>query len=189
MSKPVSHRRGQVLSAIHLFFACATVSYNRNGLKQVPTALTPGKYDRWLVEDIRQFFKELQKGERTSDTVKLVIMGERRAGKSSLINTMTKRIHLHWTDPVLDVSVELSKDEEAWSEIVAPVLQKSDQRTITLDRLSMGIFNVYDFGGQSEYFPWQKIFLTKDTLYLIAVDISGQLRTGHVIMGTLTMVE
>ena len=54
------------------------------------------------------------------------------------------------------------------------MLTRVEDRTIALDieELWDGMLQVYDFGGQPEYFPWQKLFLTPQSLHLIFAEAS-----------------
>ena len=83
--------------------------------------------------------------------VKMIILGDVRAGKTSIVKTLERKV-AHLTDDGEDgrtICVEITK------------MQLSSQN-----------FTVFDFGGHRSYFSTYQLFCSPRTLYLIVVDLS-----------------
>ena len=78
-------------------------------------------------------------------------MGKGEAGKTSLVQRLKE----------LELGVK-RKD-----------LPKAADRTIGIEMTTLqDTFVVHDFGGQPEYYPWHKLFLTQGALYAVVVDLA-----------------
>ena len=103
---------------------------------------------------VLRYYQHLGEASLNSSVVKTVAMGHGMAGKTSTVRTLAR------------ADTQPSTSDTA-------VLTAAEDRTIALDLEELwGMLQVYDFGGQPEYFPWQKLFLTPESLYLIFVEAS-----------------
>ena len=104
------------------------------------------------VAAVRRYYAQLAVGSVTCTKLKAVIMGKGTAGKTSLVRSLQA----------------LQKGDGA-----PPDLPKVDDRTIGVEMtLLFDTFAVHDFGGQPEYYPWHKLFLSREALYLLVADLS-----------------
>ena len=102
------------------------------------------------VAAVRRYYAQLAAGSVTCTKLKAVVMGKGTAGKTSLVRALG-----------------------ALETGVAPVLPDADDRTIGVEMtLLFETFAVHDFGGQPEYYPWHKLFLSSGALYLLVADLS-----------------
>ncbi|CAH1239393.1 MFHAS1 [Branchiostoma lanceolatum] len=101
---------------------------------------------------IRQYFEELERSEEdVSAHLKVVVLGETKAGKTSLVRTLRR-----WKSTLTE--------EEDRTHCVEVTQWKADD-SIT--------FEVYDFGGHDVYHLTHQFFLTPDALYLLLVNIEN----------------
>ena len=104
------------------------------------------------VAAVRRYYAQLAVGSVTCTKLKAVIMGKGTAGKTSLVRALQAL--------------------EAGSG-ATPELPEIDDRTIGVEMtLLFSTFAVHDFGGQPEYYPWHKLFLSREALYLLVADLS-----------------
>jgi len=105
---------------------------------------------------IRNYWKSLGKDEaRPLNEAKLLIVGQGRVGKTSLVNRITKDI-FNDNEPITQgVNINDDINIEQWT------LEKNEQAI----RL-----NIWDFGGQEIMHATHKFFLTKRSLYLLMLD-------------------
>ncbi|KAI8488315.1 hypothetical protein Bbelb_339110 [Branchiostoma belcheri] len=99
---------------------------------------------------IRQYFEELERSEeKISAQLKVVILGEKMAGKTSLVRT-------------LDSGKSTLTEEEDRTHCVE-ITQWAPDDNIT--------FEVYDFGGHDVYHLTHQFFLTPDAFYLLLLNL------------------
>ena len=104
------------------------------------------------VAAVRRYYAQLALGSVTCTKLKVVIMGKGTAGKTSLVRALQ--------------ALESGGGER-------PELPELDDRTIGVEMtLLFDTFAVHDFGGQPEYYPWHKLFLSREALYLLVADLS-----------------
>ena len=121
------------------------------------------------IEAIKDYISSVQKdevGKRILFEAKLMIVGQGRAGKTSLLNRLlfgffdekeppTKGLDIEtWDREVTEAGIDI----EEW-DLAMPGEGK------TLIRM-----NVWDFGGQEIYHATNQFFLTKDSIYLLVCD-------------------
>ena len=101
---------------------------------------------------MRRYYAQLAVGSVTCTKLKAVIMGKGTAGKTSLVRALQ--------------ALEAGGGQR-------PELPELDDRTIGVEMtLLFDTFAVHDFGGQPEYYPWHKLFLSREALYLLVADLS-----------------
>ncbi|XP_019614152.1 PREDICTED: malignant fibrous histiocytoma-amplified sequence 1 homolog [Branchiostoma belcheri] len=99
---------------------------------------------------IRQYFDELERSkEAVSAHLKVVVLGETMAGKTSLVRTLN--------------SGKSTLTEEEDRTHCVEITQLAPDNNIT--------FKVYDFGGNKVYHLTHQFFLTPDAFYLLLVNI------------------
>ena len=105
---------------------------------------------------VRQYYEQLQADAVISEHLKVVITGNGRVGKTSLV----QRLQEHYTGGT------------------AKPLPSTDDRTIGVEMATLkGSLVMYDFGGQPEYWAWHKLFLTAGAMYLVVVDLTDSTET------------
>ncbi|XP_078697446.1 uncharacterized protein LOC144925343 [Branchiostoma floridae x Branchiostoma belcheri] len=115
-----------------------------------PLIKPPAEVCRQGIAAIRQYFDELERSEgKESAHLKVVVLGEKMAGKTSLIQT-------------------LDKGESTLTEVedrthCVEITQWAPNDNIT--------FQVYDFGGHDVYHLTHQFFLTPDAFYLLLVNL------------------
>ncbi|XP_019630255.1 PREDICTED: uncharacterized protein LOC109474394 [Branchiostoma belcheri] len=101
------------------------------------------------ITTIRQYFHELERSEEISARLKVVVLGEKMAGKTSLVRTV-------------DSGKSTLTEEEERTHCVE-ITQWAPDDNIT--------FEVYDFGGHDVYHLTHQSFLTPDAFYLLLVNL------------------
>ncbi|XP_066296940.1 malignant fibrous histiocytoma-amplified sequence 1 homolog [Branchiostoma lanceolatum] len=102
------------------------------------------------IKAIRQYFEELERSEeKVSARLKVVVLGEKMAGKTSLIQTLQSG----------ESTLTRYEDRTHCVEIT----QWAPDDNIT--------FEVYDFGGHDVYHLTHQFFLTQDALNLLTVNL------------------
>ncbi|XP_019616597.1 PREDICTED: malignant fibrous histiocytoma-amplified sequence 1 homolog [Branchiostoma belcheri] len=115
-----------------------------------PLIKPPYEVCRQGIAAIKQYFEELGRSEeKTSAHLKVVILGEKMAGKTSLIRT-------------LDSGKSTLTEVEDRTHCVE-ITQWTPDDNIT--------FEVYDFGGHDVYHLTHQFFLTPDAFYLLLVNL------------------
>ncbi len=112
---------------------------------------------------IRNYFKK--KKEEGTDYLyeaKLILVGEERAGKSTIAKALTQ-----------EDDFELDKNEKSTEgiDILKWMIPKEKTKTPKDFR-----FNIWDFGGQEMYHTTHQFFLTKRSLYLFITEARKDLR-------------
>ena len=101
------------------------------------------------VAAVRRYYAQLALGSVTCTKLKAVIMGKGTAGKTSLVRALQ--------------ALEVGGGQR-------PNLPELDDRTIGVEMtLLFDTFAVHDFGGQPEYYPWHKLFLSREAQYLLSL--------------------
>jgi len=143
------------------------------------------------VDGLRRYFAALALGAMKNAFIKNVLLGRDMAGKTSLFRTANLlfqrvqsiqgvKIEQHELDRVHreDFLLELANmDAEAFINLFrsaqqqGPTLTEEEERTITLDLQTSGPLRILDMGGQSDYLPWTRAFLTPNELDEVFVDL------------------
>jgi len=101
------------------------------------------------IEKIRNYFDDLNKfGEDYLHEVKLIILGDERAGKTTLMRTLCNG----------GFKFELGKELSTPGIDIRNWELTSEERKIKI--------NIWDFGGQEVYHSTHQFFLTKNTIYI-----------------------
>lgn len=98
---------------------------------------------------IRYFDRIDKEGSETLHEVKLTLVGEGSAGKTSLINRLLKK----------NASLPKQNNRTRGIEIKDWNFKKSKNRT--------HIAHIWDFGGQDVYYPVHRFFITENSLFLL----------------------
>ncbi|CAH1239456.1 MFHAS1 [Branchiostoma lanceolatum] len=126
------------------------VSVNDLDVNGNPLIKPPAEVCRQGIHAIRQYFKELERSEeKVSARLKVVVLGEKMAGKTSLIQSLERG--------------ESSLTEEEDRTHCVEITQWAPDDDIT--------FEVYDFGGHDVYHLTHQFFLTPDAFYLLLVNL------------------
>uniref|UniRef100_A0A7S4RMB7 Uncharacterized protein n=1 Tax=Alexandrium monilatum TaxID=311494 RepID=A0A7S4RMB7_9DINO len=95
------------------------------------------------------YYRQLQQAAVTSDSAKVLLVGPGMAGKTSVARALQ-----HGPG--------------------AGALTALEERTMALEQATLwDQMHLYDFGGQPEYYPWHRLFLTPEALYLVFT-VAGQ---------------
>lgn len=101
------------------------------------------------IEAIRQYFVDLEKGKQPLNEVKIILVGEGGAGKTSLVKQL--------------LGQQFDKNEETTHGInILGWEQKVGGRKIKV--------NIWDFGGQQIQHATHQFFLSKRSLYILVLD-------------------
>ncbi|XP_078615344.1 uncharacterized protein LOC144884161 [Branchiostoma floridae x Branchiostoma japonicum] len=115
-----------------------------------PLIKPPSEVCRQGISAIRQYFDELERSEENvSARLKVVVLGEKMAGKTSLVQTLR----------IGKSTLTRYEDRTHCVEIT----QWAPDNNIT--------FEVYDFGGHDVYHLTHQFFLTPDAFYLLLVNL------------------
>ncbi|XP_019614151.1 PREDICTED: malignant fibrous histiocytoma-amplified sequence 1 homolog [Branchiostoma belcheri] len=129
---------GKLSSACHL-----DVSGN-------PLTKPPSEVCRYGIAAISQYFAEIERSEeKISAHMKVVVLGEKMAGKTSLVRTLDRG------------ESTLTKEEDRTH--CVEITQWAPVDNIT--------FEVHDFGGHDVYHLTHQFFLTPDAFYLLLVNL------------------
>ncbi|XP_019625512.1 PREDICTED: malignant fibrous histiocytoma-amplified sequence 1 homolog [Branchiostoma belcheri] len=119
-------------------------------VKGNPLIKPPAEICKQGITAIRQYFDELKRSkENIISHLKIVFLGEKMAGKTSLVRT-------------LDIGKSTLTEVEDRTHCVE-ITQWAPDDNIT--------FEVYDFGGHDVYYLTHQFFLTPDALYLLLVNL------------------
>ncbi|XP_019627981.1 PREDICTED: malignant fibrous histiocytoma-amplified sequence 1 homolog isoform X2 [Branchiostoma belcheri] len=133
---------------------------NVSGLDVIgnPLIKPPAEVCSHGINAIRQYFHELEHSEEeVSARLKVVVLGEKMAGKTSLVQTLSKG------------QSTLTEEEDRTH--CVEITQWAPDDNIT--------FEVYDFGGHDVYHLTHQFFLTPDAFYLLVVNLQTYRCTEH----------
>ncbi|CAH1239452.1 MFHAS1 [Branchiostoma lanceolatum] len=119
-------------------------------VRENPLIKPPAEVCNQGIEAIRQYFEELERSdEKVSARLKVVVLGEKMAGKTSLVQTLGSRVST------------LTEEEDRTH--CVEITQWAPDDNIT--------FEVYDFGGYDVYHLTHQFFLTPGALNLLTVNL------------------
>jgi GTPase SAR1 family protein len=101
------------------------------------------------IEAMRQYFAELDNDTQVLNEVKILLVGEGAAGKTSLVNRLFGEAFDEHQDSTDGISIR------GWE-------PKADGRKIKA--------NIWDFGGQETQRATHQFFLSKRSLYILVLD-------------------
>ncbi len=114
-------------------------------------------------EAIRNYFeKKKEEGTDYLYEAKLILVGEERAGKTTIAKALTKD---------RDFEINLNEKSTHGIDIIKWMIPKANINTPKDFR-----FNIWDFGGQDIYHATHQFFLTKRSLYLFLTEARKDLR-------------
>ncbi len=106
-------------------------------------------------EAVLRYFNELEKGKIPNDTLKLILLGNTTAGKTSLIKYLMYE--------------EFSSKQNSTHGMEITLWQPQELKGINI--------NVWDFGGQEYYHATHRLFLSNNAVYILLWDKTTD-RTG-----------
>jgi small GTP-binding protein len=110
------------------------------------------------INAIRQYFAELNKGQRPLNEVKILLVGEGAAGKTSLVKQLFGEVFNQYEDTTHGINIQ------GWE-------QEVGGRKIRI--------NIWDFGGQEIQHATHQFFLSKRSLYVLVLDGRKDERTEY----------
>jgi internalin A len=128
-------------------------SHNINGinLKNNPIVEPPLKIVKQGNQAILNYFKELEKGDQPNHRIKMIIVGNGRVGKTSLLKRLQNQPYDAYENYTHGIQIgQLQKENLPRS--------KTDELTL----------KVWDFGGQEIFYATHQFFLSEEALYLLA---------------------
>jgi internalin A len=110
------------------------------------------------IKTIRQYFDELNKSQRPLNEVKILLVGEGAAGKTSLVKQLFGEVFNQYEDTTHGINIQ------GWE-------QEVGGRKIRI--------NIWDFGGQEIQHATHQFFLSKRSLYVLVLDGRKDERTEY----------
>jgi internalin A len=101
--------------------------------------------------DIKNYFTELEKGFIINETVKLIIVGNGRVGKTSMFKKLK--------------GLPFDENESYTHGINIGIVEKENLPEAKTEKLKL---NVWDFGGQEIFYATHQFFMRDDALYILA---------------------
>ena len=138
------------LSFLNQFPKLEDLRLYKNPLQNIPPAFFDRKYDNVLA-DVRNYLEEFEKGIITNDRAKLIVVGNGRVGKTSLLKRLQNK--------------GFKKNEKYTHGIRIGSLNKKHLPGAKTDMLNI---NAWDFGGQEIFYATHQFFLSDDALYILA---------------------
>jgi internalin A len=123
-----------------------------------PLTSPPYEIARQGINAIRQYFDELEKSKRPLNEVKILLVGEGAAGKTSLVKQLFGEAFDQYEDTTHGINIQ------GWE-------QKVGGRKIRI--------NIWDFGGQEIQHATHQFFLSKRSLYVLVLDGRKDERTEY----------
>jgi serine/threonine protein kinase/GTPase SAR1 family protein len=109
------------------------------------------------LKDYLRFLRQ----ETSWKVVKLMFLGQERVGKTSLIRALTGKSSFGYSGPGGDTLSTEGIDVGEW-------------------KLSDVTFSVWDFGGQSVFYPTHQFFMTSRSVYVLVFNVARQLTESRV---------
>lgn len=132
------------------FGSLHTLYLHGNLLKMKSGVVPDGERDNaWPA--VRAYFEELAQGEVTNERVKIIVVGNGRVGKTSLLRRLRGK--------------PLNANEKYTHGIRLDHLDKNNLPDVRTEGLQA---QVWDFGGQEIFYATHQFFLSDDALYLLA---------------------
>ncbi|MEW6521681.1 MAG: leucine-rich repeat domain-containing protein [Thermodesulfobacteriota bacterium] len=134
------------------FSHLATLHLHENPIANVPAEII----DEWdCLPGVRNYFQSLARGGTANNEVKLLLLGNGRVGKTSLVRAMLDRT--------------FSEDVDSSDKILLRVWEIAGVRPEVLKENSLKV-NIWDFGGQEIYYTTHRLFLHTRALFLLVWD-------------------
>jgi len=122
-----------------------------NAWKGNLAAAIPGEKHDNVRKPVQDYLRELSKGKVVNERVKIIIVGNGRVGKTSMLRRLK--------------GLPFRKYEKFTHGVQLGELEKDNLPEVKTPRLSA---NVWDFGGQEIFYATHQFFLTDDALYILA---------------------
>jgi small GTP-binding protein len=137
---------------------CQLTSLTALNLSGNPLNSPPYEIAEQGIEAIREYFAELDKGEQPLNEVKILLIGDGAAGKTSLVKQLRGEAFDKDEDTTHGISIK------GWE-------QEVGGRQIRI--------NIWDFGGQEIQHATHQFFLSKRSLYVLVLDGRKDERTEY----------
>jgi hypothetical protein len=128
---------------------CQLTEIKRLWLDHNPLTSPPYEIAQQGINVIRQYFDELNKGQRALNEVKILLVGEGAAGKTSLVKQLLGEGFNEREDTTHGISIR------GWE-------TEAGDRKIRV--------NIWDFGGQEIQHATHQFFLSRRSLYVLVLD-------------------
>ena len=128
-----------------------------NPIENVPAEII-NQGESWnsnCLQRARDYFAALAKEAVPNNEVKLIMLGNGRVGKTSLVRAMLDR--------------EFDEEQESTNKIVLRTLAMEGVKPNLLKESPLSI-NIWDFGGQEIYYTTHRLFLKTNALFLLVWD-------------------
>lgn len=124
---------------------------HNNPFEQIPKQLIHEEEYASSWKAVRNYLREFEEETIINDKVKIIIVGNGRVGKTSLMKVIQDKHSFNPKEPFTH-GVQLG------------VLHKKDLPEVKTERLRA---NIWDFGGQEIFYATHQFFLTEDALYIL----------------------
>lgn len=114
--------------------------------------------------DVINYFHALSKGAMPNNEVKLLLLGNGRVGKTSIMRAMLDR--------------EFDENEESTEKVVLRIWSLPGVKTDLLKGEPLRV-NIWDFGGQEIYYTTHRLFLRTKALFLLVWDKKTEASQTH----------
>lgn len=144
--------------------------YHGINLYENPLELPPVEIVKQKKQAVLNFYKELQEGKGTDilNEVKLILVGEERAGKSSIAEALSNPLY-EFSHKQTTEGIDIIK----WILPAESVKEYANLRQLKENNFRV---NIWDFGGQEIYHATHQFFLTRHSIYLLVVEARRDVR-------------
>jgi len=141
-----------------------TWDYEGINLYNNPLEFPPIEIVKQKKQAVLNFFSELHQAKETDclNEVKLILIGEDRAGKSSLADALSNPNYKFHDKPTTQ-GINIIK----W---ILPTHEFANYTSIKALRENPFRVNIWDFGGQEIYHATHQFFLTRHSVYLLVIE-------------------
>ncbi len=134
---------------LNSFFYLEFLNLRGNPIKNIPKEVFDKEEN--CLQDLKNYFTELEKGSIINETVKLIIVGNGRVGKTSMFKKLK--------------GLAFDENENYTHGINIGILEKENLPEAKTEKLKL---NVWDFGGQEVFYATHQFFMRDDVLYILA---------------------
>ncbi|OJJ23263.1 hypothetical protein BKI52_02595 [marine bacterium AO1-C] len=143
---------------LQAFFRLRILTLNNNPIKNIPEDIF--NHTRNCLEDILHYFDDLKKGKIKAYQTKIILIGNGRVGKTSLVK--------RWLDD------KFNSQEPSTHAIQ---LRQVPSDKVAQDKsLQKVLLNVWDFGGQDIYHATHRLFMQTQAIFILVWDVETEER-------------
>ncbi len=144
--------------------------YEGLNLYNNPLEFPPLEIIKQKKQGILNFFEELQKHKDTDslNEVKMIVIGEDRAGKSSIVEALSNPAYqFHHKETTQGINII------EWKIDAKEIKELETSNSLKYKELNV---NIWDFGGQEIYHATHQFFLTRHSVYLLVFEARRDIR-------------